>query len=49
MTKKCGEGLTHLINDGEFASELLEGLEKMFSRYYMHSDIFSMFKYSTTP
>ena len=33
----------------EFASELLENLEEMFPRYYMHSDIFSMFKSSTTP
>ena len=30
------------------ASVLLENLEEMFPQYYMHRDVFSMFKYSTT-
>ena len=30
------------------ASELLENVEEMFPRYYMHSDLFSMLKSSTT-
>ena len=31
-----------------FASELLEHMRGMFSRFYMHSNRLSMFKYSTT-
>ena len=31
-----------------FASELLENREEMILRYYMHSDMFSMFKSLTT-
>ena len=44
--------LHSIINDDEIcsinyeakASELLEKLEEMFTRQYMHSDTFSMFK-----
>ena len=35
-------------NSEAFSSELQEYIEYIFSQYYMHSDIFSMFKYSTT-
>ena len=31
-----------------FASELPENLEEMFPQYYMHSDMFSIFKFLTT-
>ena len=31
-----------------FASKLLEHIEEMFPMHYMHGDMFSMFKFSTT-
>ena len=33
------------INSEAFASELIENLEEMFPKYYIHSNIFGMFKY----
>ena len=43
---------THFLNISSsseaFASELLEILKEMFPRYYMHSDMFIMFKSSAT-
>ena len=35
-------------NSETSASEFLENLEEMFPWYYMYSDIFGMFKSSTT-
>ena len=39
----------HFFNNSEAtASELLENFEEVIPRYYMHSDLFCMLKYSTT-
>ena len=35
-------------NSKAFTSELIDDLKKMFSRYYIHSDILSRFKFSIT-